>query len=162
MNFHNVFPTLLPMLENVKSFLPVRIDWLLTWIDQLPSSVDKNECKVENGGCSHNCVNTRGSYKCECADGYKLAGDGKNCLRKFGLHSVISHIWIGCRKFFNERRLSYERPPPSEVRVTLYPCGTNLCSEFSGYAGYLRWLCFQLFWWARKVSLQKSSPPETY
>ena len=50
--------------------------------------IDKNECKVENGGCSQNCINTRGSYKCECSDGYKLAEDGKKCLRKSDVTSL--------------------------------------------------------------------------
>ena len=41
--------------------------------------VDKNECDTSNGGCAHSCVNTIGSYYCECNDGYELASDGKSC-----------------------------------------------------------------------------------
>ncbi|XP_065068975.1 uncharacterized protein LOC135694205 [Rhopilema esculentum] len=43
-------------------------------------SDDTNECQVENGGCSQTCINSVGSYKCECSDGYKLAEDGKKCI----------------------------------------------------------------------------------
>ena len=40
---------------------------------------DINECDESNGGCSHNCNNTEGSFGCFCRDGYILDGDGKNC-----------------------------------------------------------------------------------
>ncbi|XP_035687851.1 fibrillin-1-like isoform X1 [Branchiostoma floridae] len=35
---------------------------------------DINECSNDNGGCSHNCENTDGSYRCICQDGYQLSG----------------------------------------------------------------------------------------
>ena len=38
----------------------------------LLSSADINECEVNNGGCSHDCTNTLGSYSCSCAHGYVL------------------------------------------------------------------------------------------
>jgi len=41
---------------------------------------DRNECEVENGGCSQNCVNTYGSFRCECSDGFKLSEDKKKCI----------------------------------------------------------------------------------
>ena len=41
--------------------------------------IDINECAGSNGGCSHNCNNTEGSFECFCRDGYILDGDGKNC-----------------------------------------------------------------------------------
>ena len=40
---------------------------------------DINECDESNGGCSHNCTNTEGSFECFCRDGYILVSDGKNC-----------------------------------------------------------------------------------
>ena len=41
--------------------------------------LDVNECNTNNGGCQHNCVNTDGSYECQCRSGYRLASDGRNC-----------------------------------------------------------------------------------
>ncbi|XP_078656045.1 uncharacterized protein LOC144902462 [Branchiostoma floridae x Branchiostoma belcheri] len=35
---------------------------------------DINECNRYNGGCEHVCVNTDGSYRCDCRDGYQLSG----------------------------------------------------------------------------------------
>lgn len=44
----------------------------------LPADID--ECQVHNGGCQHRCVNTRGSYYCECHPGSRLHVDGRTCL----------------------------------------------------------------------------------
>ena len=41
--------------------------------------VDVNECKNNNGGCSHRCSNTNGSFFCSCKEGYQLQGDGLTC-----------------------------------------------------------------------------------
>ena len=51
--------------------------------------VDRNECKIENGGCSQKCVNTFGSFSCECADGFKLSEDGKKCIREFSVMFLL-------------------------------------------------------------------------
>ncbi|EDW50863.1 GM14855 [Drosophila sechellia] len=41
--------------------------------------VDIDECQNRNGGCSHRCSNTEGSFKCSCPPGYKLDSDQKTC-----------------------------------------------------------------------------------
>ena len=35
-------------------------------------SPDINECSLDNGGCSHTCMNSIGSYECTCHRGYEL------------------------------------------------------------------------------------------
>ncbi|CAH3144671.1 unnamed protein product, partial [Porites lobata] len=48
---------------------------------------DINECAYHNGGCSHNCKNTNGSYHCSCPDPeLNLALDNHSCI---GEYSVI-------------------------------------------------------------------------
>lgn len=39
---------------------------------------DVNECS-EQRPCAHKCINTAGSYRCECRDGFRLIGDGHSC-----------------------------------------------------------------------------------
>ena len=40
---------------------------------------DINECLNNNSGCSHDCVNTVGSYHCECSAGYVLLPNNHDC-----------------------------------------------------------------------------------
>ena len=43
---------------------------------------DINECESDKGGCEHTCVNTPGSFSCQCNAGYNLAGNKKSCTGK--------------------------------------------------------------------------------
>ncbi|XP_059143177.1 tolloid-like protein 1 [Physella acuta] len=43
-----------------------------------------DECKNNDHGCDHICVNTLGSYRCECRIGYELHSDGKRCENACG------------------------------------------------------------------------------
>uniref|UniRef100_A0A183VCE0 Tolloid n=2 Tax=Toxocara canis TaxID=6265 RepID=A0A183VCE0_TOXCA len=49
---------------------------------------DLDECRKDKGGCQQLCVNTIGSYRCECESGYVLADDGHNC-KEGGCHSQL-------------------------------------------------------------------------
>ncbi|XP_019738360.1 bone morphogenetic protein 1-like isoform X1 [Hippocampus comes] len=40
---------------------------------------DMDECSQENGGCQHECVNTMGSYRCQCRSGYMLHDNKRDC-----------------------------------------------------------------------------------
>ncbi|XP_005987460.1 epidermal growth factor-like protein 7 isoform X2 [Latimeria chalumnae] len=40
---------------------------------------DVDECSNGSHDCAQHCLNTAGSYHCECWDGYSLSGDGKSC-----------------------------------------------------------------------------------
>lgn len=41
--------------------------------------LDVDECTVDMGGCSDVCMNTAGSYRCLCTEGYSLKEDGMTC-----------------------------------------------------------------------------------
>ena len=41
---------------------------------------DVNECATNNGGCEGVCNNTIGSYNCQCAAGFHLANNSRNCV----------------------------------------------------------------------------------
>jgi len=41
--------------------------------------IEYDECATKQHGCDHECVNTLGSFKCECRIGYELHSDGKKC-----------------------------------------------------------------------------------
>ncbi|XP_016881046.1 collagen and calcium-binding EGF domain-containing protein 1 isoform X1 [Homo sapiens] len=47
-----------------------------------PYCLDIDECASSNGTlCAHICINTLGSYRCECREGYIREDDGKTCTR---------------------------------------------------------------------------------
>ncbi|XP_054929326.1 uncharacterized protein [Dermacentor andersoni] len=41
--------------------------------------IDIDECQTTQNTCKGQCVNTDGSFRCVCTDGYKLDKDGKSC-----------------------------------------------------------------------------------
>ena len=41
-------------------------------------TVDVDECSLRMNDCEQLCVNTNGSYECDCDSGYNLS-DGRNC-----------------------------------------------------------------------------------
>lgn len=47
------------------------------------TGLDINECVDNNGGCSDDCINLKGSFKCQCPFGKKLASDKKTCVGKY-------------------------------------------------------------------------------
>ncbi|XP_012884906.1 PREDICTED: epidermal growth factor-like protein 7 isoform X3 [Dipodomys ordii] len=48
----------------------------------VPADVD--ECSTGGAGCPQRCVNTAGSYSCQCWEGQSLSADGTLCLPKGG------------------------------------------------------------------------------
>ncbi|XP_036972534.1 epidermal growth factor-like protein 7 [Acanthopagrus latus] len=40
---------------------------------------DVDECSKRRRPCAQECVNTAGSYRCACRDGFRLTGDGHSC-----------------------------------------------------------------------------------
>lgn len=44
------------------------------------SCEDVDECSINNGNCSHTCINTMGRAFCVCPDGWILGDDWKTCI----------------------------------------------------------------------------------
>lgn len=44
---------------------------------------DINECDTQNGGCQHICMNTEGSYSCQCRSGFILKQDKHSCTGNY-------------------------------------------------------------------------------
>ena len=46
------------------------------------NSTDIDECANSTDNCTHGCVNTEGSYYCNCPAGYEISGDNTTCIGK--------------------------------------------------------------------------------
>ena len=44
--------------------------------------LDVDECSEDSDGCEHTCINTPGSFVCDCNSGYFLNLDKKTCQGK--------------------------------------------------------------------------------
>ena len=54
--------------------------------------LDINECAIPDQECEQSCINTRGSYYCDCWDGYRLDSNGKTCsINNCGNDSELSN-----------------------------------------------------------------------
>ena len=62
-------------------------------LQQVCLCVDVDECLVENGGCEQVCVNSDGSFRCDCVGGYALSSSGVTCNGEY-THSVQIVIFI--------------------------------------------------------------------
>uniref|UniRef100_A0A8C9DGP2 Metalloendopeptidase n=1 Tax=Prolemur simus TaxID=1328070 RepID=A0A8C9DGP2_PROSS len=51
---------------------------------------DKDECSKDNGGCQQDCVNTFGSYECQCRSGFVLHDNRHDCKEAGCDHKVSS------------------------------------------------------------------------
>lgn len=45
--------------------------------------VAQDLCAVEKHACEQICVNTPGSYVCQCYEGYELDANGKSCVGEY-------------------------------------------------------------------------------
>lgn len=52
---------------------------------------DKDVCNSVDHGCEHVCVNTDGSYICQCYEGFVLREDKKTCKSKLFYVTVFLH-----------------------------------------------------------------------
>ncbi|KAM6297217.1 epidermal growth factor-like protein 7 [Aegotheles albertisi] len=57
---------------------PGRCACLLGWTGR-DCQTDVDECASQSHGCAQLCINTAGSYRCACRDGFILAADNKAC-----------------------------------------------------------------------------------
>lgn len=82
-----------PLFSYLASLLSFTLNWLpsssifFSLINSCFSTQDINECEGSNGGCAEICVNTKGSWRCECGPGRVLDADGRTCNGKTQIYT---------------------------------------------------------------------------
>ncbi|XP_068585747.1 fibulin-2-like [Cebidichthys violaceus] len=93
---------------------------------------DVDECLIYEGRvCHHRCVNTPGSYRCECLPGYALQEDAFSCAQE----TVDEE-----NRLKEDDRAAAEPtsplPPPTEPAVPSDPCeGNGPCEQYCASVG---------------------------
>ncbi|XP_077474073.1 toll-like receptor 8 [Stigmatopora argus] len=92
---------------------------------------DWNECGLIPRPCEHRCMNTHGSYKCYCLNGYTLMPDG-SCANS--RTCSLAHCQYGCEEVDGEIRClcpsgGLQLAPDERTCVDIDECatGSNLC-----------------------------------
>ncbi|XP_067598735.1 epidermal growth factor-like protein 7 isoform X3 [Pseudorca crassidens] len=89
----------------------------------LPGScaADVDECRAGRGGCPQRCVNTAGSYWCQCREGHSPSVDGALCLPGRGAPRVAPNPATARRR---ERECGMDlSPDPLSMTGTPAPRG---------------------------------------
>lgn len=74
-------------------------EWLWRVNGVMCSCSDIDECSVHASQVCRNgqCINSMGSFRCLCLDGYNLTPDGKNCVGETLTVQIISRDpWLLC------------------------------------------------------------------
>ena len=67
---------------------------------------DIDECEENISGCNDTCVNTDGSFYCECQKvGYEVGPDGLSCVGKYFEKGVLLSV-LEVRKWYAKSALS--------------------------------------------------------
>ncbi|KAJ1217511.1 hypothetical protein NDU88_005105 [Pleurodeles waltl] len=95
---------------------------------------DLNECGLKPRPCKHRCMNTFGSYKCYCLNGYMLMPDG-SCSN--ALTCSMANCQYGCDVFKGEVRCRCPSPglqlaPDGRTCLDVDECATGavVCPRF--------------------------------
>lgn len=91
---------------NAWSFSSAVVEVLCLFLHPVLLSLDMNECLDNPGICQNGiCINTDGSFRCECPFGYNLDYTGVNCVGEmlFSISSLCNFFFLyGCKNQPNE------------------------------------------------------------
>ncbi|XP_025005798.2 nephronectin isoform X3 [Gallus gallus] len=102
-------------------------------------SRDLNECGLKPRPCKHRCMNTYGSYKCYCLNGYMLLPDGtcSSTARLGALSCSMANCQYGCDVLKGEVRCRCPSPglqlgPDGRTCIDIDECATGrvICPRF--------------------------------
>lgn len=54
------------------------VTYFSNWVSKLVF-LDIDECMLDTNGCDQSCINTPGSFMCNCSEGYILNENGFSC-----------------------------------------------------------------------------------
>eukprot|EP00058_Branchiostoma_floridae_P006901 XP_002592389.1 hypothetical protein BRAFLDRAFT_67254 [Branchiostoma floridae] len=88
---------------------------------------DVDECLTLNGGCSQTCINTVGSYRCSCSEGFILDKDEHTCI---ACHPIPLGMQTGAI------------PDSNITASSSYSSSPSYHGRLNGVRGYGAWVAF--------------------
>lgn len=87
---------------------------------------DIDECSNGGGPCQNGkCVNTAGSYRCECQDGFNLGLDGRTCLGRRRIYRLIIRFYFEFNDFPRQPSRSVLRQLSARVVFAAFKCADD-------------------------------------
>jgi len=143
------------LIQFLSTMLPPSV-WYIPYICFCVFSADDDECNdAATNQCSSNadCVNSEGSYKCECQAGYMLLADQRTCDGKLLSLAVLSSVQIVKRE-----STAWERENPRWVHLCFLLSRGSLacqCELMNSYV-YVCTLCLKQTAPLRQVDINSS------
>lgn len=128
--------------------------WLCVYL-----SLDRDECLISHY-CMHRCVNTVGSYYCECDTGYKLSSNNHSCVGEllfFSSSGFCSCAQLHSLKIAPLTACHWIISLCACVSINQHSCVVHLCTRtyISFFWGVIHWS--SLIWLAVVVRPSESS-----
>eukprot|EP00058_Branchiostoma_floridae_P006902 XP_002592390.1 hypothetical protein BRAFLDRAFT_67255 [Branchiostoma floridae] len=98
-----------------------------SWTEPNHMCQDIDECLTSNGGCSQTCINTVGSYRCSCNEGFALDIGGHTC-------TACHPIPVGME--------SGAIPDSNIAASSSYSSSPSYHGRLNGVRGYGAWVAF--------------------
>uniref|UniRef100_A0A3B3VE18 Collagen and calcium binding EGF domains 1 n=1 Tax=Poecilia latipinna TaxID=48699 RepID=A0A3B3VE18_9TELE len=109
-----------------------------------PYCLDIDECADKNmSACSQICINTAGSFRCECEKGYFLEDDGKTCTK--GERGEPVHLFEKCDNLMNAGTCSATCEDFLQIKMAVLQLKQKVWDKRTKTFDPKQWMVYKLY-----------------